>query len=121
MKKLIPALFAIILTTTSAQAQFSLSAEVNARSEFRNGFKKPITDGQDPAFFTEQRTRLYANYKADEYEVNIALQDIRMWGADGIVDKTYGGSFGISEAWARYYMSDKFSVKFGRQIISYDN
>lgn len=121
MKKLIPALSAFILTLTTAQAQFSLSAEVNARSEFRNGFKKPITENLDPAFFTEQRTRLYANYVADEYEVNIALQDIRMWGADGIVDKTYGGSFGIAEAWARYYMTDKLSVKFGRQMISYDN
>lgn len=121
MKKLLPAICAIILSITSVQAQFSLSAEVNARSEFRNGFKKPITEGQDPAFFTEQRTRLYANYKADEYEVKIALQDIRMWGADGIVDKTYGGSFGISEAWARYHMTQKLSVKFGRQIISYDN
>ncbi|UXX79113.1 alginate export family protein [Reichenbachiella carrageenanivorans] len=122
MKRLIPAISAILLLTlATAQAQFSLSGEVNARSEFRNGFKKPISENLDPAFFTEQRTRLYANYKTDEYEVNIALQDIRMWGADGIVDKTYGGSFGISEAWARYYMSQKLSFKFGRQMISYDN
>jgi len=121
MKKLIPALSAIILTISTAQAQFSLSGEVNARSEFRNGFKKPISESLDPAFFTEQRTRLYANYKTDEYEVNVVLQDVRMWGADGIVDKTYGGSFGIAEAWARYYMTDKLSVKFGRQMISYDN
>lgn len=104
-----------------AQAQFSLSGEVNARSEFRNGFKRPITDGADPAFFTEQRTRLSANYKTDEYEILISLQDIRMWGADGIVDKTYGGSFGVAEAWARYYLSNLISVKFGRQMISYDN
>ncbi|WP_420579842.1 alginate export family protein [Reichenbachiella sp.] len=116
-------LLTIILICVSfySQAQFSLSAEVNARSEFRNGFKKPISNGQDPAFFTEQRTRLNAGYKTDEYEVLISLQDIRIWGADGIVDKVYSGSFGISEAWARYYMSKKVSVKFGRQIISYDN
>lgn len=122
MKKLIsalPAIFMLIFGT--AQAQFTLTGEVNARSEFRNGFKKPIEESLDPAFFTEQRTRLYANYKTTEYEIRIALQDVRMWGADGIVDKTYGGSFGIAEAWARYYMSNKLSVKFGRQIISYDN
>lgn len=111
MKKFIPALFVIyFLCINSTQAQFTLYGEVNARTEFRNGFKKPIVESLDPALFTEQRTRLYANYKAEDYEVQIALHDIRMWGADGIVDKTYGGSFGVAEAWARYYMSKNLSV-----------
>ncbi|MDW3211264.1 MAG: alginate export family protein [Reichenbachiella sp.] len=111
----------ILCISISSHAQFSLSGEVNARSEFRNGFKKPISEGQDPAFFTEQRTRLNAGYKTDEYEMQVELQDVRMWGEDGIVDKDYSGSFGVSQAWARYYMSNKVSVKFGRQMISYDN
>lgn len=111
----------IICISYFANAQFSLSGEVNARSEFRNGFKKPISDNQDPAFFTEQRTRLNAGYKTDEYEILVSLQDVRMWGEDGIVDKDYSGSFGLSEAWARYYMTNNISVKFGRQMISYDN
>ncbi|WP_422362154.1 alginate export family protein [Reichenbachiella sp.] len=120
MKNLLLSLSIILISATS-YAQFSLSAEINARSEFRNGFKKPIMEGQDPALFTEQRTRLYANYASDEYEIKVTLQDVRMWGADGIVDKDYSGSFGIADAWARYYMSDNFSLKFGRQMISYDN
>lgn len=120
MKNLLLAL-AFMSVSIYSNAQFSLSGEVNARSEFRNGFKKPIVDGQDPAFFIEQRTRLNAGYKTDEYELQIELQDVRMWGEDGIVDKDYSGSFGLSQAWARYYMSDKVSIKFGRQMISYDN
>ncbi|UXP33293.1 alginate export family protein [Reichenbachiella agarivorans] len=121
MKTLYLVFVALLLGCFGAQAQFTLSGEVNARSEYRNGFKTPILESQDPAFFVEQRVRLYANYKMEDLEVQVDLQDIRMWGADGVVDKDYGGSFGISQAWARYYMTPKISMKMGRQIISYDN
>ncbi|SHK57858.1 Alginate export [Reichenbachiella agariperforans] len=112
---------ALVISCFSAKAQFSLSGEVNVRGEYRNGFKRPILESQDPAFFIEQRTRLYANYKMEDLEVQVDLQDVRMWGEDGIVDKDYSGSFGISQAWARYYMTSNLSMKMGRQIISYDN
>ncbi|PIB36875.1 hypothetical protein BFP72_16435 [Reichenbachiella sp. 5M10] len=121
MKNLYLIIAVLLLGCYSSQAQLSLSGEVNARGEYRNGFKRPILSTQDPAFFIEQRTRLYAGYKMKDLEIQIDLQDIRMWGEDGIVDKQYGASFGVSQAYARYYMSEKLSLKVGRQIIAYDN
>ena len=110
-----------LIASIRAFSQLTVTGEVNARSEFRNGFKKPILESQDPAFFTEQRTRLYFNFKADKYEFQVTLQDVRTWGANRQIYKEENAIFGVVDAWGRYYLSDNFSVKAGRQMISYDN
>jgi len=122
MKKTIY-LTSIIFTciVTQIQAQFTISGEIRPRTEFRNGFKKLTTEGTDAAFFTEQRSRLYFDYTADKYKIKIALQDVRIWGENGQIHKTDNGMSTISEAWGQVFVSDKSSLKFGRQIISYDN
>ncbi len=102
-------------------AQMTITGEINARPEFRNGFKSPILDSQDPAFFIEQRSRVYFNYKTEKYEIQFNLQDIRMWGGDGQVYKSSSALTAVHNAWARYYFNDAWSFKLGRQTISYDN
>ncbi|OAV44560.1 alginate export family protein [Lewinella sp. 4G2] len=104
----------------SAQ-QFQLTAEVRPRTEFRNGFKTPTSSGFDPAFFTEQRSRLYFDYKEEKFTFRLAMQDVRLWGEVPQIFKEDIGSSFLSEAWGRYNLTDKFSIKAGRQIISYDN
>ncbi|HCX22520.1 MAG TPA: hypothetical protein DHN29_11430, partial [Cytophagales bacterium] len=104
-----------------AQAQVTVSAEVRPRTEFRNGFKTLTEEAKDAAFFTEQRSRLYLDYADSAFKFRVAFQDIRIWGeTPQIFKEEYGKSF-ISEAWGQYYFNKSFSVKAGRQIISYDN
>ena len=104
-----------------AQAQVTISAEVRPRSEFRNGFKTLTEEAKNAAFFTEQRSRLYLDYADSAFKFRVAFQDIRIWGeTPQIFKEEYGKTF-ISEAWGQYYFNKAFSVKAGRQIISYDN
>ncbi|MDN3669138.1 alginate export family protein [Echinicola jeungdonensis] len=111
----------VCLIAYKATAQFTLSAEVRPRSEFRNGFKTLTDESKDPAFFTEQRSRLYMDYMDDKFKFKLALQDIRIWGETSqIFKEEYGKTF-ISEAWGQYYFTPTFSVRAGRQILSYDN
>ncbi|MEN0003732.1 MAG: alginate export family protein [Bacteroidota bacterium] len=115
------ALLLILGMAVESQAQFSLSGEVRPRAEFRNGFKTPTTDENEPAFFTEQRSRLYFDFKDEKYKFRLALQDVRIWGETPQIFKQEDGNTFLSEAWGQYFFTDKFSVKAGRQIISYDN
>ena len=111
-----------IVTIDSLQAQeFTLSGEVRPRTEFRNGFKTPRSDGDQAAFFTEQRSRLYLDYKDTKYKFKLVLQDVRIWGEIPQIFKEEDGNTFLSEAWGQYFFSPEWSVKAGRQIISYDN
>lgn len=111
----------ITLTPYFLSAQFTLTGEVRPRSEFRNGFKTPTTATNDPVFFTEQRSRVYFDYKEEKYKFRFSLQDVRMWGENSQIFKEEDGNTFLSEAWGQYFFTPKFSAKFGRQIISYDN
>ena len=102
-------------------AQFEFSAEIRPRTEFRNGFKTPRSAGQDPAFFTEQRSRLYVDYKEKKYQFRLSIQDVRIWGEEVQIYKQDDGNTFLSEAWGEYFLNSRFSLKLGRQIITYDN
>ena len=94
---------------TMLQAQeFKLSAEVRPRSELRNGFKTPTSEGKVPAFFTEQRSRLYLDYSEAKYKFRLSLQDVRFWGEVPQIFKQEDGNTFLSEAWGQYYLNNKF-------------
>ncbi|MBB3697872.1 alginate export family protein [Flammeovirga yaeyamensis] len=124
MKKLIYAIVLLLCGAVSevTAQEFKLSAEIRPRSELRNGFKKLRTESQEPAFFTEQRSRLNLDYKSEKIIMRLSLQDVRVWGSTNQIYKTDPNSLSnISEAWAQYNFNSKFGLKVGRQIISYDN
>lgn len=123
MKKLIYAIVLLLCVGLEATAQeFKISAEIRPRSELRNGFKKLRTDAQEPAFFTEQRSRLNLDYKSEKIIMRLSLQDVRVWGSTNQIYKTDPNALmNVSEAWAQYNFNEKFGVKVGRQMISYDN
>ncbi|MDZ7607634.1 MAG: alginate export family protein [Cyclobacteriaceae bacterium] len=102
-------------------AQFTLTGEVRPRAEMRNGFKSPHPEGSDPALFIEQRTRLYMNYSLDKIQLNISLQDVRMWGSTSQIYKSDPTLTNLYEAWARYKFNDTFAFTVGRQALDYDN
>jgi len=108
-----------------AQDNFTLGAQYKPRFELRNGFKRPILEDQDPAYFVEQRARLWADYKSEKFAIHINVQDVRMWGATDQIYKSDGTQNGsltnVYEAYGIYNFSKKFSGKIGRQELDYDN
>lgn len=111
----------LLLLSTASIAQLSLSGELTPRTEFRNGFKQPLIEGQTPALFTEQRTRLNFNYQSVKYDMVVSLQDIRIWGATDQIYKTDGGFQTIFEGYANYKFNPKSNLKIGRMALDYDN
>lgn len=111
---------ALLMSSQLAFSQFTMTGEIRPRAEFRNGFKRPTAENVDPAFFVEQRSRLYFNYVRDKIEVNMAFQDIRIWGSVDQIYKQDPNLTNFHEAWGKYNFTDKWAMKVGRQAISYD-
>ncbi len=111
----------VLLSQTDVLAQFTMTGELRPRTEFRNGFKKLRESSANPAFFVEQRSRLYMDFKNDKIWLNIALQDVRMWGSTDQIYKTDPTLQNVYEAWARYSFNEKYAFKVGRQALNYNN
>jgi hypothetical protein len=135
MKKLTAKIFfALILVVAGrlhVNAQFSLSAQVRARGELRDGQGAPLPKGSEPAAFISQRSRLSAGFAGYRLKLGLTLQDVRVWGQDisQINKNTIEANNGLMlhEAWAEILFSDttnktsSFSMKLGRQEIIYDD
>jgi hypothetical protein len=118
MKRLLTLL--LLFTCASPTfAQFSLEGQYRPRTELRNGFKQPILPGQDPAIFTEHRARLVAGYKSDKLGFKLAIQDVRIWGETGQINKS-DQLLSAHEAYGDYYASAKSTFRVGRQEVIYD-
>ncbi len=119
MKKL---LLAIVMMgfTLNASAQFTLGAEIRPRAEFRNGFKAPHNKDTPPAFFIEQRSRLYFGYNTDQVILKFTLQDVRIWGSVDQIYKTDPNLQNVHEAWEQFNFNNKFGFRAGRMELDYD-
>jgi hypothetical protein len=111
-----------ILLGEKASAQFTLTGQYRPRTELRNGFKTPVTDGQEVASFTEQRTRLIAGYKSGRIETKFSIQDVRIWGQVGTINKS-DNLLSVHEAYAVYKLDSlgKGRLIIGRQELNYDD
>jgi len=105
----------------SQQDQFAITGEIRPRAEFRNGYKRLHQPDEDAAFFVEQRSRLYFDYKSQSLRFMLSLQDVRVWGNTDQIYKSDPALHNIREAWGEYLLSGKVSLKVGRQSLSYDN
>lgn len=116
------ALFASIfsLFLIPAIAQLSLTGELRPRIEYRHGYKTLMNTGQTGAVFISQRTRLNLAYKTEKFKTMISLQDVHVWGSQQQTN-AISGQTSLFEAWGEYYITKKFSVKAGRQVLSYDD
>lgn len=108
------------MDTLKAQTT-TLSGEIRPRTEFRNGFKKPITSGQESALFTEQRTRLNFKHSNDKFDVVMSVQDIRNWGAVSQIYKTDPSLFNLYEGYGTLKFDKKSAITVGRKALNYDN
>ncbi|MBL7697759.1 MAG: alginate export family protein [Chitinophagaceae bacterium] len=119
------------LLSRSAIAQLSISAQVRARSEFRDGQGAPLSKEADPALFISQRTRLTGVFNNPRIKVGISLQDVRTWGQDvSTINRNTtenNNGFMLHEAWAEILLSDtaqknsSLNLRLGRQELVYDD
>jgi hypothetical protein len=125
------AFIVLAVANLRVSAQFSLSAQVRARGELRDGQGAPLPKGSKPAAFISQRTRLNAGFAGYRLKLGFSLQDVRVWGQDvsQINKNTIEANNGLMlhEAWAEVLFSDtankasSFSMKLGRQELIYDD
>jgi hypothetical protein len=112
----------LLVTSISVQKMFSqttIDGEFRPRSEFRQGFRKPLADTLVPAFVTLQRTRFNADYKSKILNARLSLQDARIWGNSD--NKVNTSKVEIYEAWFEYLVASGLSLQIGRQPLKYDN
>ncbi len=110
----------LLLLVGNTFAQFTLTAELRPRVEYRHGFSSLIADNEKAAFFTSQRTRLNFNFKSEDVLFFVSLQDVRVWGEVMQLNRSDVNS-SIHEAWAEVKLAKGFNVKLGRQELVYDN
>jgi hypothetical protein len=113
------------LTAVGAFAQeFSADLQIRPRYEYANGFKTLLTSTTSHNSFIGQRTRATLNYNDDQLTVKTSFQNVRTWGSVSTVGNTSSSTangVALFEGWAEYAFTTNFSVKAGRQPLSYDN
>ncbi|WP_420601785.1 alginate export family protein [Flagellimonas sp.] len=114
-------LFLFFLSTIAINAQVKVDAELRPRFEFRHGFQSLFPDDADPSAFISQRTRLNAAYKNEYLNFYLSVQDIRVWGDVPQLNRADRNGFGVHQAWGELLFSPEFSLKLGRQLLSYDD
>jgi hypothetical protein len=132
--KSIVLLILAVLSLYTSYGQFTVSAQVRTRTEYRNGVGTLKPASNDAAFFTSQRSRLTFNYKTNRVILQTSVQDVRVWGQDAAtISNADGSRLGIHEAWAEIILANKkdtsfkksavdyFAVKIGRQELVYDD
>ena len=121
MKKLLFVL-GLALATMSLQAQenqFSMSAQLRSRAEYRNGSIFPRGEGDNFTSFINDRTRLSISYvRANNLELKISGQQVGVWGQDPQVNKN--GRYGLNEVWAKLKHGNVYA-QIGRQPLVYDD
>jgi len=114
---MILAMFAIPLIAQ----KIGISGELRPRYEYRHGFKTLAIANKDAANFVSQRTRLNMDYKSNKFNVFFAIQNVSIWGDVNTLSSSSKNGIAFHQAWAEYFFNDKFSMKLGRQEISYDD
>ena len=112
--------YAIKQQATLPDKKIRIDFEYRPRTEFRNGYKQLPNDTTTGAFFTGQRTRLSFNFiNENKLGAQFTLQDSRIWGQ--LEPKNTVANIQIFEAWVEPYINENFSLRIGRQKLSFDN
>jgi hypothetical protein len=110
-----------LLSNKTLLAQFVISGELRPRAEFRNGFQSLPDSTTRPSFFVEQRSRLNLAYATDKTEYKLVLQDVRVWGNQKQLVGNQDLATSVHEAFAIVKFTPTWSMKLGRQELSYDD
>lgn len=110
-----------ILSAYIGNTQLEFTGQYKARAEFLNGFQQPLMSDQDPGFYISQRARLGAIYTQDKFRFEFSAQDVRTWGNTSHLAIDDNGLLSVYEANVSLLLNKKWTLKVGRQPISYDN
>ncbi|MCD0465767.1 alginate export family protein [Flavobacterium sp. ENC] len=122
MKKLKLLILLLAGTGFEVQAQeLDVNLQIRPRFEYRNGYKTLLPEGQEGTSQISQRSRLNFNYKQDQFTVKLTLQNTRTWGDVATTATADKNGIAVFEAWAQYDLTEKWSARMGRQVLSYDN
>ncbi|RYM34227.1 hypothetical protein ERX46_09745 [Brumimicrobium glaciale] len=111
----------LILSSFYGYSQLDITGQYKARAEYTNGFQQPLMSNQDPGFFISQRARLGVIYKHEKFQFDFTAQDIRTWGETSHLAIDNNGLLSVYEANVSLFLNKKWTLKVGRQPISYDN
>lgn len=100
--------------------QLVLSGELRPRAEYRHGYQSVADSNQAAGFFVDQRTRINLDYKVEDYEFYVSLQDVRTWGSNSQLNVS-DGFLSVHQAWAKVNFKPNWGLKLGRQEIKYDD
>ncbi len=104
----------------TAKAQFKMDLEFRPRSEYRDGYQTLSEPNEQGVFLTTQRTRLNVSYNDQKRtETFISFQDIRTWGQIGL--NSSESTINLYQAWVKFNLADRLSLKVGRQEFEYDD
>ena len=127
--KLTPIFILCLLAAQSVKGQFGITGEVRPRTELYGGNNSRLrNEGEKVGIATQQRTRLYFDYASEDgLKLVFSPQVVHFWGQmpqayDLLGDGAPGapeGTFSVFEAYAQYKFSDVYTLKAGRQAISY--
>lgn len=109
------------LLAQNENEELKINIQLRPRAEIRNGLFTPILGGQTPATFISQRSRIGFTYsKNDKLRIGLSTQVVSVWGNDAQVQTT-ANDISLYEAWAQLYFNPDWSLKIGRQVLSYDD
>jgi hypothetical protein len=120
LKTICLSLLTMVSMGTYAQ-ELDANLQIRPRYEYRNGFKSLMPKGENATSFISQRSRLNFNYKQDKLKAKLTLQNVRTWGDVATTAQADKNGIALFEAWAQYDFDATWSVRLGRQVISYDN
>lgn len=112
--------YAINQQATTPDKTLKVEFEFRPRAEYRNGYQVLRNDSSNANYFINQRSRLSLNYSYyNRFILQFSFQDLRVWGQQD--PRSVGATLQAFEAWAETYLTDKFSIRVGRQRLVYDN
>lgn len=105
---------------TEKTNQLDIDLQLRPRAEYRNGYKFPHDEGDKGAGLINQRSRLTIDYQREGLSARLGLQNVSIWGQYP-VSNAYRANTTIYEAWAQLKSKDGFFMKFGRQVLHYND
>lgn len=107
------------ITAQDGKNEFTIDAQLRARSEYRNGVLSPRQEGDPSAFFINNRARFSLGYQRERLQIKFSAQHVGVWGQDPQIDKN--GRFILNEAWAKLDLGKGTFAQLGRQPLAYDD
>jgi len=110
-----------LLSITTYAQEFDANLQLRPRYEYRNGIKSSLSNGESATSFISQRSRLNLNFKQEKIKTKLSLQNLRTWGDVATTTTSDKNGIVVFEAWAQYDFDPQWSLRLGRQVLSYDN